>query len=80
MCIKSSKGKPCFLKVEEIIERLCTDDQGVIDDIYNMSAALFDREEKRANIIDTKANFVMGIAGVALSLMWFFSKCCRIIE
>ncbi|MBA7529706.1 hypothetical protein ES705_21904 [subsurface metagenome] len=66
----ANKEEYYLLKIEEIIERLRTNDRGIIDDIYNMALTLFESEEKRMKVIDTKGNYIMGIAGIALSLMF----------
>ncbi len=64
------KKEKYTLSIKEIQERLRTDDSEIIDDIYNMTLTLLESEEKRMNVIDMKGNYIIGIAGVALSLIF----------
>ena len=63
-----------MLKIEDIVERLRIKDSGVVDDIYNTAFALLKEEQERMNVIDTKSNYIIGIAGIAISLLFTFGK------
>ncbi|MEE9615362.1 MAG: hypothetical protein V3W31_10510 [Thermodesulfobacteriota bacterium] len=58
------------LSIEEVMDNICTDDGEIISKLYDLTLSLLDVESKRTTSLDSKAANILGMAGVALALIF----------
>lgn len=67
--MKKIEARGFKLKIEEIMENICTNDETIIKCLYDFNADLLEKEDRRLTAIDSKGSNIIGMAGVALALI-----------
>ncbi|MCK5612559.1 hypothetical protein KAR91_62385 [Candidatus Pacearchaeota archaeon] len=66
------QDKKCNINIDEVLERLRTDDKDIIDNIYSICYDLIKQEGERCAGLDDKAYSLIGIVGVCITLVFGF--------
>lgn len=61
-------GVRVWLSEDELLERLRLRSYGVVDEIYDIAKQQLDDEDKRDAVLTTKANSILGVAGLSLTV------------
>ena len=65
----SEEKKKNGLSMENIIERLCIEDSGIINEIYKVCYELIDKMEENRKSLDSKAGQLSNVIGVCLTII-----------
>ncbi len=58
------------LSIDEVINNICTNDEKIINTLYDLNLKLLDKEDERFSSLDSKGSNILGMAGVALALIF----------
>lgn len=68
--VSRRKEESFKLSIEKVIENICTDEIKIIDSLYNLVFHLLNKEDERLSSLDSKGSNILGMAGVALALIF----------
>ena len=58
------------LSIDEVMNNICTNDEKIINTIYDLNLKLLDKEDERFSSLYSKGSNILGMAGVALALIF----------
>lgn len=58
------------LSIDEVMNNICTNDENIINTLYDLNLKLLDKEDGRFSALDSKGSNILGMAGVALALIF----------
>ncbi len=58
------------LSIQDVMNNICTNDEKIINTLYDLNLKLLDKEDGRFSSLDSKGSNILGMAGVALALIF----------